>query len=50
MLSSVLRSKQAVAVKRVLRRRGVQRDHFDLLLPSIMAQAEELYRDWPLAA
>ena len=27
-----------------------QRDHFDLLLPSIMAQAEELYRDWPLAA
>lgn len=38
------------AVKRVLRGRGVQREHFDMILSSIMAQAEALYRDWPLAA
>jgi type I restriction enzyme, R subunit len=45
-----VRAELRVAVKRVLRRRGVQSDHFDLLLPSIMAQAEAQYRHWPLAA
>jgi type I restriction enzyme, R subunit len=38
------------AVRRVLRTRGVQREHFDFVIERIMAQAAALYADWPLAA
>ncbi len=38
------------AVKRVLRNRKVDKEHFDVLLTRIMAQAEAIYRDWPIAA
>ena len=38
------------AVKRVLRRKGVSAEHFDLLISKIMQQAEALYADWPKAA
>lgn len=37
------------AVRRVLRTRGVQREHFDFVIERIMEQAA-LYADWPLAA
>ena len=38
------------AVRRVLRRRGVRGDDFDPFISSIMAQAEALYANWPVAA
>ena len=38
------------AVKRVLRTRQVQPEHFDFLIDRIMEQAAALYADWPLAA
>lgn len=38
------------AVRRVLRRREVKAEDFDQFLNFIMAQAEALYSDWPLAA
>ena len=38
------------AVRRVLRRRNVKPEDFDQFLKFIMAQAEALYGDWPLAA
>jgi type I restriction enzyme, R subunit len=38
------------AVRRVLRRRNVRPEDFDQFLTFIMAQAEALYSDWPLAA
>ena len=38
------------AVKRVLRNRKVEKEHFDVLLTSIMTQAEAIYQDWPFAA
>jgi len=38
------------AARRVLRARGVRAEDFDPLLTAIMAQAEALYADWPLAA
>jgi len=39
-----------LAVKRVLTRRGIQREDFDKILPFVMRQAEAVYRNWPLAA
>ena len=39
-----------VAVRRVLRARGVRAEDFDPLMASIMAQAEALYAGWPVAA
>jgi type I restriction enzyme R subunit len=38
------------AVRRVLRARGVRREHFDLLVDRIMEQAAALYASWPSAA
>jgi hypothetical protein len=38
------------AVRRVLRARNVQREHFDFVIERIMAQAEALYANWPAAA
>lgn len=38
------------AVKRVLLARGVKPADFTRILPFVMRQAEELYRDWPLVA
>ena len=38
------------AVKRPLRARGVRAEDFDRFVERIMAQAEVLYGDWPLAA
>jgi type I restriction enzyme, R subunit len=38
------------AVRRVLRTREVNAEHFEPLIAVIMAQAEALYADWPLAA
>lgn len=38
------------AVKRVLRKKKVSKEDFDLFLEHIMAQAEALFGDWPLAA
>ena len=38
------------AVKRVLRKRGVQVEDFEPFLQRIMLQAEALYAEWPLAA
>ncbi len=38
------------AVKRVLRTRSVRTEDFDLLFTKIMAQAEALYAEWPVAA
>jgi len=37
-------------VRRVLRQRNVKAEDFDQFLNFVMAQAEALYRDWPLAA
>lgn len=38
------------AVKNVLRKRGIRKEHFDVFLVHIMKQAEELYANWPSAA
>jgi type I site-specific restriction-modification system R (restriction) subunit len=38
------------AVKRVLRKRGVKDEHFDVFLERIMEQAEAIYATWPVAA
>lgn len=45
-----IKSAVRAAVKRVLRNRGVRRADIDTLLASIMAQAEQLYEEWPDAA
>ncbi len=34
----------------MLRNRGVQPQDFDVLLERVMAQAEALFADWPVAA
>jgi len=33
----------------VLRKRKVRKEDFDFILQQVMAQAEALYEDWPLA-
>ncbi len=38
------------AVKRVLRKRGVKEEHYDIFVERIMEQAEAIYAEWPLAA
>ena len=38
------------AVRRVLRRRSVKPEDFDEFVSNIMAQAEALYANWPVAA
>jgi type I restriction enzyme R subunit len=38
------------AVRRVLTKQGVNAEDFDRLLPAVMAQAEALYAEWPMAA
>ena len=38
------------AVRRVLTKQGVKAEDFDRLLPALMAQAEALYAEWPIAA
>lgn len=38
------------AIKQVLRRRGVKREHFCFIQHRIMEQAEALYEDWPKSA
>ena len=38
------------AVRRVLTKQGVKAEDFDRLMPVLMAQAEALYADWPIAA
>jgi hypothetical protein len=38
------------AVRRVLRARDVKADDLEPLMTALMAQAEALYADWPLAA
>ncbi len=38
------------AVKRVLRHKGVRAEDFDRFVERIMAQAEALYAEWPVAA
>ena len=35
------------AVKMVMRRRGVKKEHFQFILNRVMEQAEALYEDWP---
>ena len=35
------------AVKMVLRRRGIEKKHFQFILNRVMEQAEALYADWP---
>lgn len=39
-----------IAVKRVLRSRGMRAEHLEPLTAAIMEQAEAIYRDWPLTA
>ena len=38
------------SVKRVLRRRKIQKEHFDWFVEQVMTQAEALYAYWPAAA
>lgn len=38
------------AVRRVLTKQGIKAEDFDRLVPVLMAQAEALYAEWPLAA
>lgn len=38
------------SVKMVLRRRNIQKDHFQFILNRIMEQAEARYEDWPMVA
>jgi type I restriction enzyme R subunit len=38
------------AVRRVLTKQGVKAEDFERLLPVVMAQAEALYAEWPIAA
>lgn len=38
------------AVRRVLTKQGVKAEEFDRLLPVLMAQAEAMYAEWPIAA
>jgi type I restriction enzyme R subunit len=38
------------AIKQVLRRRGVEREHFRFIQQRVMEQAEALYEDWPKSA
>lgn len=38
------------AVRRVLTKQGVKAEDFDRLMPVLMAQAEALYAEWPIAA
>ena len=40
----------SAAVKRVLRNKGIKKEHFQPLVTLIMQQAEALYADWPVAA
>jgi len=44
-----VRSAVLAAVKMVLRKRKVRKEDFDLILHRVIAQAEALYEDWPLA-
>ena len=39
-----------IAVKNVLRRRGVEATDLDGFLSAVMEQAEASYRNWPIAA
>ena len=39
-----------IARRRVLRRRKVKPEHFDLFVAKVMEQAEALYDEWPPAA
>ena len=41
---------ERAGVRRILRRRDVKVEDFEPLIEKFMAQAEELYDDWPLAA
>jgi type I restriction enzyme R subunit len=45
-----VKAEVSAAVKRVLRRRGITKEHFQPLVTIIMEQAEELYAGWPVAA
>lgn len=45
-----VRAAVRAAVKRVLRQRGVKAEDFDPFVERLMAQAEALYADWPIAA
>lgn len=38
------------AVRRVLTKQGIKAEDFERLLPVLMAQAEALYAEWPIAA
>jgi type I restriction enzyme, R subunit len=38
------------AIKRVLRKRSVEREHFRFIQKRVMEQAEALYEDWPKSA
>ena len=38
------------AIRQVLRRRGVEREHFRFIQKRVMEQAEALYEDWPKSA
>jgi type I restriction enzyme, R subunit len=44
-----VRSDIKVAVKKVLRQKKIQEEHFDMFLDRFMKQAEVLYADWPSA-
>lgn len=45
-----VRSAVRAAVKRTLRKRNVKPEAFDAFLGQVMAQAEALWKDWPLVA
>ena len=38
------------AVKTTLRKRGVKREHMEMLMKQVIAQAEAMFADWPRAA
>jgi type I restriction enzyme R subunit len=45
-----IRAAVRIAVKRVLRKKGIKASDFDQFVSSIMDQAEALWADWPIAA
>lgn len=45
-----VKSSVKVAVKRVLKRRGVKQEDLEGLINTVLVQAAELWRDWPRAA
>jgi type I restriction enzyme, R subunit len=45
-----VRATSRAGVRRVLRRRDVKVEDFEPFIEKFMAQAEELYDEWPLAA